>query len=73
MPGGTWNAAGDTYSGAMYRTTGPPGWTDLVYDPSLLKVIQAGTYSITFTASGATFNYNVDGRTGTLQLVREPF
>ena len=72
MPGGTWNAAGDTYSGAIYRTTGSP-WVGMIYDPTKLTVTTAGTYAIKFAGTGATFSYTADGHSGTMALVRQPF
>ena len=72
MPGGTWNAAGDTYSGNMYRTTSSP-WIVGRYDATQLSVISAGTYSLRFSGTGATFSYTADGHSGSMALVREPF
>jgi len=72
MPGGTWTAAGDTYLGTLYRTTGSP-WLGTTYDPTKLDVINAGTYSFTFSGNGATFTYSADGHSGAIPLVREPF
>ncbi len=72
MTDGTWNAANDTYSGNMYRATGS-SWIGTTYDASKLAVTKAGTFSILFTASGATFSYNADGHSGSAALVREPF
>ncbi len=72
MPGGTWNAAGDTYSGAIYRTTSSP-WVGVTYDPTKLTVTAAGTYSIKFAGTGATFSYTADGHSGSMALSRQPF
>jgi hypothetical protein len=71
MPGGTWTAS-DTYEGHIYRTTGSP-WVGAQYDPTKLQVFDVGTYRIQFTGDNASVNYTVDGHTGTLPLVREPF
>jgi autotransporter-associated beta strand protein len=72
MPGGTWNAAHNVYSGKLYRATGSP-WIGVTYDPTKLNVIEAGTYSITFANTGTTFTYSADGHTGSMPIVREPF
>jgi hypothetical protein len=56
----------------MYRTSAA-AWTGRDYDPSKLRVIDAGTYRIQFGADGAMLQYNVDGHTGTMPLAREVF
>jgi hypothetical protein len=71
MPGGTWTAT-DTYEGRVYRTTGS-AWIGAQYDATKLQVFDAGTYRIQFTGDGASFTYTIDGHTGTIPLVREPF
>jgi len=71
MPGGTWTAA-DTYEGPVYRTTGS-AWVGAQYDPTKLQVFNVGTYRLQFAGDNATFNYAVDGHSGAIPLVREPF
>jgi len=71
MPGGTWSAT-DTYEGRVYRTTGS-AWAGAQYDSTKLQVFDVGTYRIQFNADSASFTYTVDGHTGMLSLVREPF
>ncbi len=71
MPDGAWTAS-DTYEGHVYRTTGSP-WIGHDYDPTKLQVFAAGTFRIRFNGDAATFDYTVDGHTGTMPLVREAF
>ena len=71
MPDGAWTSS-DTYEGHVYRTTGSP-WIGHDYDPTKLQVFAAGTFRIRFNGDAATFDYTVDGHTGTMPLVREAF
>src|SRR5688572_9888962 len=71
MPAGSWTAA-DTYEGTLYRTTGSP-WLGRAYDPARFQPVDVGTYRLRFTGSGATFEYSLDGRPGTLPLTRFAF
>jgi hypothetical protein len=71
MPSGTWTSS-DTYEGRVYRTTGSP-WLGGAYDASLFRPVDVGSYRLRFSGETATFEYSVDGRTGTLPLTRTPF
>jgi hypothetical protein len=71
MPGGTWTGANE-YSGQIYRTHAS-AWLQTPYDVSKLQVIPVGTYRLRFDNGAATFDYTVDGRSGSLALVRQPF
>ena len=71
MPGGTW-ADADTYSGRIYRTTGSP-WVGHAYDPGQLQVTDVGPFRLHFSGDTATFDYTVEGRSGTLSLSRQGF
>ena len=71
MPGGAWTDS-ETYEGRVYRTHGSP-WAGTTYDPSALEVSDVGTYRIQFSGDTASFSYDVEGKTGAVQLVREPF
>jgi hypothetical protein len=72
MPGGAWTDA-ITYSGSLVRTSGSP-WVGVPYDASQAKVAASGTYSLHFAdPHHATLAYSIDGRAGTLPLVRQPF
>ena len=72
MPSGSWTDA-TTWSGHVYRTTGSP-WLGRAYDATMLKVNDVGTFSLRFAADGsAVFDYTIDGRGGSLALVRQGF
>ena len=71
MPVGSWTSS-DTYEGHVYRTTGAP-WVGHDYDQTKLQVVEVGTYRIQFSGDNASFTYTVDGHSGTIPLVREPF
>jgi hypothetical protein len=71
MSNGNRTAAG-TYSGALYRTSGPPfnrsPWTGAV------TVTQVGTGTFTFSgASNGTFAYTVDGFSQTKAITRQAY
>ena len=56
LPNGTWS--GNTYSGALYSTTGSV-WLGANYNPALLTPKEVGTLSFVFTnSSNATMNYS---------------
>lgn len=71
MPAGQWidNA---TYAGRIYRTSGSP-WVGTAYDASVFKSTDAGSFRIHFDGGNATFNYVIDGQSGSLALSRQPF
>ncbi len=71
MPAGDWIQKGD-YRGKLYRVVGPP-WLGVPYDVSRHQTIEAGTFRFSFSGDGATFDYSVDGRTGSIPLSRIPF
>ena len=73
MPSGDWIFRGD-YRGKIYRVVGPP-WLGVPYDASRHHTIEAGTFRFLFSGSGdtATFDYSVDGHTGSIPLSRIPF
>lgn len=71
MPGGYWKNA-NTYAGAIYRTVGSP-WLGKVYDASKLQTIPVGGFEIRFSGEAATFDYMIDGRSGSLPLERLAF
>lgn len=71
MSNGARTAAG-TYSGTLYRTTGPPfsanPW------PGGVAVTEAGTATFSFTgAEAGTFTFTVGGLTRTKQIARQVF
>ena len=71
MPSGAWTSS-DTYEGRVYRTTGSP-WLGRAYDASLFRPVDVGAYRLRFSGDAATFEYSVEGRTGSLALTRTPF
>jgi len=71
MPAGSWTAP-DSYEGRVYRTTSDFDWFGN-YDATRLKVTDAGQFRFHFGGDTASFEYGVDGSTGVLQLVRQPF
>lgn len=71
MPGGFWSDA-RTYEGTLYRTTGSP-WLGKAYDASKLDTVPAGWFRLKFSSDAATLDYMVDGKPGSLPLVRLAF
>ena len=71
MPGGSW-AARDDYRGKIYRAEGP-AWLGVPYDTARHRTIEAGTFRMRFSGDGATFDYTLDARTGSIPLTRIPF
>jgi hypothetical protein len=71
MPSGYWSDA-NTWEGHIYRTTGSP-WVGRAYDAGALQVNDVGGFRYKFAIEGATFDYIIDGKSGTMALVRQPF
>ena len=71
MPSGSW-VVKDDYQGKIYRADGPP-WLGVTYDVSRHHLTEAGTFRFRVTSDGATFDYTVDGHTGSIPLSRIPF
>ena len=66
------SAAGNTCSGPLYRTTGPPAGSS--FDSSRVRAFEAGTITVTFTGpDDGTLTYTVDGVTGTKAITRQVF
>ncbi len=74
MPDGTFSADGRTFSGDLYRTTGP-SYKDLQFRWDRVKVTKIGTARIDFAADdeNATVTYTIDGTTYTKSITRQPF
>jgi hypothetical protein len=73
MPGGSWDPNSTSYSGPLIRTTGS-AWVGVPYDPSKFDAAATGRYTLRFAdAHNATLEYSIDGRSGTVPLVRQPF
>lgn len=71
MPSGSWGV-GTTWEGRLYRTTGSP-WVGRPYDANQFRISDAGFMSIRFEAGGATATYTIDGKPGTMAIMRQPF
>ncbi|HEX6635836.1 MAG TPA: Ig-like domain-containing protein [Usitatibacter sp.] len=71
MPSGYWSDP-QTWAGHIYRTTGSP-WLARAYDPSLFHTIDVGTFRLRFSGDTGTFDYTVDGRSGSIPIQRQPF
>lgn len=72
MPAGFWADAA-SYEGRVYRSAGSP-WLGRAYDASAFRTTDVGFFQVKFASDGtATFGYNVDGRSGTMALSRQPF
>jgi len=71
MPAGAWTNRGQ-YDGKLYRAQGP-AWLGVPYDASRHHATEAGTFRLRFGADTATFDYTVDGRSGSIPLSRIPF
>ena len=69
MPDGQWITE-KTWTGGVYRTSGSSRVGD-AYDPSMYRATKVGDFTVSFsTTAAATFTYNVDGHSGTLNLQR---
>ena len=66
-------AANDTYSGALFTTTGP-AFNAQPFDPKQVTVTQVGTATFSFTdANTGTFTYTVNGVTQSKPITRQVF
>jgi len=71
MPDGSWS--GDVFSGTIYRTRSS-NWFGPVYNASSLSSQAVGQFSIFFAGTQrAALQYSLEGRSGTLNLERQPF
>lgn len=69
---GPLDATGSVVSGVFYRTTGPALGAD--FDPAKVVAVPVGTGTLTFAdMHHATFDWNVDGKSGTLALMRQSY
>jgi len=71
MPSGSWSDA-STYQGRIYRAAGSP-WLGKAYDARAFRTTDVGTFRFRFGGDSATFDYTIDGRSGTMPLSRQPF
>jgi hypothetical protein len=71
IPGGVWTST-TSFTGAMYRTSGPP-YTG-VFDPSRVSVVPVGVATLAFSATDrGTFTWSMDGVNGTKSIERQPY
>lgn len=62
-----------TYTGALYRTTGPP-FDAQPFDPARVVATAVGTATLQFSSgNAATFSWSVDGARGSRSITREVF
>jgi hypothetical protein len=71
MPGGKWTDS-QTYDGRVYRASSSP-WLGAAYDASKFKTVDVGTYRLRVSGDTGTFDYTVEGRSGSIPLTRFPF
>ncbi|HET7729929.1 MAG TPA: hypothetical protein VFK48_07860 [Usitatibacter sp.] len=71
MPSGSWSDA-STYQGPIYRAAGS-AWLGKPYDAGAFRTTDVGTFRFRFSGDTATFDYTIDGRSGTMPLSRQPF
>jgi len=62
----------DTFNGKIFRPTGA-AWLGVPYDAFRHRLVEVGSFGLQFGETGATFNYNVEGKTGSVSLTRVPF
>jgi len=66
-------ASDSTYSGDIYRTTGP-AFNSRPWDPSAVASTKVGSGTLTFSSDrNGTFAYTVDGQSGGNTITRELF
>jgi len=64
--------APNTYSGALYTTTGPP-FNSVPFNPAQVTPTQVGTGTLTFIdANNGTFTYSVNGTQQAKAITRQP-
>ena len=69
---GPLEASGTAVSGTLYRTTGPA--LGSAFDPAKVVAAPVGTGKLTFAdMHNASFDWSVDGKSGTLALVRQSY
>ena len=71
MPGGAWKDDA-AWEGRLYRTRGSP-WLGVAYDPAKLAAEEVGSFSVRFEGSRAELTYTIDGKVGTMALMRQGF
>ena len=71
MPGGSWNATRNAYSGSLYHPQGAPFSS---YTPSQFVVgASVGTATLSFASNtAATVNFTINGVNGSKSITRQP-
>ena len=74
MPDGVFSNDGKSFSGALYRTTGP-AYSEATFLPSRVSPAVYGSAKLDFSAdeSSATITYTIAGMTSTKRVTRQPF
>ncbi|HEX6634535.1 MAG TPA: YncE family protein [Usitatibacter sp.] len=64
--------AGDSYSGTLYRTSGPP--LGAAFDPARVSISPVGSAAITFAdRDHGTFAWSADGKSGSKAITRQVY
>ncbi|HEY6854554.1 MAG TPA: hypothetical protein VI139_09905, partial [Gemmatimonadales bacterium] len=72
MPGGSWDASGTAYSGALYSPTS--AWFGSYDSARFTAGPSVGNATLTFTgANAATLSYTINGTSGTKSITRQLF
>ena len=72
MPGGRWTDA-NTYEGRIHRPFGS-AWLDRVFDSGRIQAPDLGPFRLRFESDDRlTLEYSILGRSGQLNLTRQPF
>ncbi len=71
MPSGFWRDT-STFEGRVFRASSAP-WLGVPYDAKAFKTTDVGFFRIRFSGEAATFEYTIEGRSGTMPLTRQPF
>ena len=69
---GVQQISADTYSGALFTTTGP-AYNAATFDPAQVRVTQVGSATLKLNGSTVTFTATVNGVTQTKIVARQPF
>jgi hypothetical protein len=72
LPGGSWTSP-TTYTGALYRVTGP-AFTTPAFNPASVNARAVGTATFSFSGRDAgTFTFSVDGQQVVKAITRQAF
>jgi uncharacterized protein (DUF1800 family) len=74
MPDGEFSNDGKTFTGSLYRTTGP-AYRDPAFSPGRVSAAVVGRATLTFSAdeNTATVTYTINGAGNTAVVTRQPF